>query len=207
MKPNCLKLSQLATKWYFSALRGSGSHSSVSHHSNQAGSTQFAKEPLCEPTLTMVHATLATNKLNLHRIPNLQVDLSHFFNSQCKNNTHFPLTYYIECLNLYRKTINCPCYQSLLKLHHEVKGAFHSVLSYLATKKIYLGWKVEVGVVTVSLLLSKPFFFFGIAKFTIFWWSKCILSALGLWAFPSLTIQREAALFIWEKQIYRDQNT
>lgn len=159
MKPNCLKLSQLATKWYLSALRGSGSHSSVSHPSNQAGSTQNAKEPLCECTLTMVHATLTTNKLNnLHRIPNLQVDLSHFFNSQCKNNTHFPLTYYIECLNLYRKTINCPCYHSLLKLHHEVKGIFHSVLSYLGTKKIYLGWKVQVEVATVSLLLPKPFF-------------------------------------------------
>lgn len=91
MKPNCLKLSQLATKWYLSALRGSGSHSSVSHHSNQAGSTQLNKEPPCESTFTMVHTTLTTNKLNnLHRIPNLPVDLSHFFNSQCKNNTISP---------------------------------------------------------------------------------------------------------------------
>lgn len=120
MKPNCLKLSQLVPKWYLSALRGSGSHSSVSHHSNQAGSTQLNKEAPCESTLTMVHTTLTTDKLNnLHRIPNLQVDLSHLFNRQCKNNTHFPLTYYIECLNLYRKTINCPRYHSLLKLHHK----------------------------------------------------------------------------------------
>lgn len=72
MKPNCPKLSQLATKWYLSALRGSGSHSTVSHHANQAGSTQLNKEPLCESTLTMVHTTLTTNKLNnLHRIPKL----------------------------------------------------------------------------------------------------------------------------------------
>lgn len=110
MKHHCLKLSQLATN-SICQLSGVLAASSVSHHSKQAYSIQLTKEPLHKSTRTMTHTTLTTNKLkNLHRIPNLQVDLSHFFNSQCKNNTHFPLTYCVGCLNFYKETINSSCY-------------------------------------------------------------------------------------------------
>lgn len=90
IRQNRLKLSQLATN-NICQLSGVLAASLVSHHSKQTDSTELKEKPLHKSTLTMMHTTLTITKTRTYTgSSNFQADLSLAFNSQWKNNTHFP---------------------------------------------------------------------------------------------------------------------
>jgi len=120
---------------------------------------------------TTLHTTLTTDKLkNLHRIPNSQVDLSHFFNSQRKSNTHFPLTYHVRCLNFHEGTINSSCYhRGYLGFIIKLREHFRLRSLGLRDQKPFT-WrrKFRLRLTGLSPLLPKKSFFLGKVKFTVF---------------------------------------
>lgn len=187
--------------FFLSALRGSGSQFSFTS-SKQAHSIQLTKEPLHKSTLTMTCTTLTTSKLNnLHRIPNSQVDLSHFFNSQCKNNTHFPLTYCIGCLNFYKETINSSCYhKGYLGFITKLREHFRLCsLRFRDQKTFTWGRKFRLELLLLSpLTTNKTFFFLGKLSLLYFGDQIHILSILALWAFPSCNSPKSKFPFLFE---------
>lgn len=149
-------------------------------------------------------------QIKLHGIPNLQEVLPHSFNSRCKNNTHFPLTYCVGCLNFHKETTPLAitvylAFITKLREHYRLCS-----LTFRDQKKPFIwGRKYRFEWLLYLHYYQTPLFFLEKGKSSIFWWYIYIYGYIfqGCEHFWAVTDHRASFPFWSEQKAHTDQSS